>query len=434
MTAPGTGRPHRILLTLPDLALGGGQIIVRSYLQARDQSRFDVRVATLHPEPADLLDDFRALGATPVDLHHDQRRRPLTVARLAALLRRDGIDLVHVHGPEDRRVGLAAAAVAAVPALCHLHSEWRHLGTHHLTGASRSRRARNRVTATVRDATEHRAVREYLADSTPVADAFRPFVSQPVRGMDHTIDAGAFDVAAAAHDDRAWRAQLGLGPGPVVVNVSRLAEGKGHHRLVEAFAQVNGHVPAAQLVLVGDGPLRGALEARVRELDLGHRVRFLGQRRDVAAVLAGADVFAFASATETFALVVGEAMAARLPVVALRLPAIDDYTTDGVTGFFPAQHDDAGFVASLCKLLADPALCSRMGAAGRSVVDGRFGPRATADAFEDAYRRVLEGAKPARRRRSQLIGVPLSLARALPIGKREPGTAAPPPAAAITKG
>ena len=78
-------------------------------------------------------------------------------------------------------------------------------------------------------------------------------------------------------------------------------------------------MPDAQLLVVGDGDQRPACEALVDELDLRDTVRFLGTRRDVPRLLAGADVFAFASATESFGLVVAEAMAARL--AGRRLPA-----------------------------------------------------------------------------------------------------------------
>ena len=75
--------------------------------------------------------------------------------------------------------------------------------------------------------------------------------------------------ARTAHDDRAWRAALDLGPGPVAINVSRAVAGKGQDRLIRAFRAVLDRVPDAQLVLVGDGELRGEHQRLARELGRG---------------------------------------------------------------------------------------------------------------------------------------------------------------------
>lgn len=381
----------RVVLTLPDLAVGGGQIIVRNYLRARDREHFDVGIVTLRPEPADLLAEFAALGARPLCLHQRSTSAPdrlRAIRRLATVLRRVEADVVHVHGPDDRKIGIAAAALTGVPVLCHLHSEWRHLGVHVEAGASPLAKARGQVAAAVRDALERHTVAAYLADSRPVAEAFEPYVARPILSMDQTFDTDEFD--AAAGSSSGVRAELGIPPdAPVILNVSRLATGKGHDRLLRAFADAHRDVPTAVLVVAGSGELDDDLRALARTLGVADAVFLLGQRRDVPALLRDADVFAFTSETESFGLVVGEAMAARLPVVAYRLPAVDDYTRTGVTGYFLDQGDEAGFVDALVRLLREPTLRERMGEAGRAVVETRFHRRATADSFEAAYRRVL---------------------------------------------
>ena len=196
--------------------------------------------------------------------------------------------------------------------------------------------------------------------------------------------------ARAAHDDRAWRAELELGPGPVAINVSRAVPGKGQDRLIRAFRAVVERVPDAQLVLVGDGELRGEHERLARELGVADAVRFLGTRRDIPALLVGADLFVFASLTESFGLVVGEAMTAQLPVLAYRLPSLDTFSRPGVTGYYPEQDDEAAFVARFCELLGDEARRRRMGRAGFDLVAERFPIDATARSFDRAYRWVLE--------------------------------------------
>ena len=232
-------------------------------------------------------------------------------------------------------------------------------------------------------------MREYVADSSAAADLFRPLVRQPVTAMALSLP---FDAYAAADDidRRATRATLGIGDEPMLLCVSRLVEGKGQERLISLMPRVLAHRPDAVLVLVGDGDQRAALEARADALGIGDRVRFLGNRHDVPVLLRLADVFVFGSRTEGLGVAVAEAMGARLPVVAYRLPALDTYCTEGVTGFYPPQTDDDGFVAAVRRLIDDPDLAIEMGAAGHRAVVARFHPRATADTFEAAYRRILE--------------------------------------------
>jgi glycosyltransferase involved in cell wall biosynthesis len=147
--------------------------------------------------------------------------------------------------------------------------------------------------------------------------------------------------------------------------------------------------PDAQLLLVGDGELRGRLEQLARALGIERSVHFLGNRNDVPDLLVGADVFAFASATESFGLVVAEAMAARLPVVAYRLPSLMEFSREGLTGRYPEQGDDTGLAAALVELSTDLVEARAMGRAGWAAVAARYHARATADSFTAAYERVL---------------------------------------------
>src|SRR5215218_1011694 len=100
---------RRILLTLPDLALGGGQRIVLNYLAHRDRSTFDVRVLTLRPRPDDMADEVAATGVPVTCLQPEPGGRPAAARRLTALLRRHRIEVVHPHGPDDRELVLAPA-------------------------------------------------------------------------------------------------------------------------------------------------------------------------------------------------------------------------------------------------------------------------------------------------------------------------------------
>jgi glycosyltransferase involved in cell wall biosynthesis len=126
----------------------------------------------------------------------------------------------------------------------------------------------------------------------------------------------------------------------VVAALGRLAPEKSVDLLLEAFAEVARTDPLARLLVVGSGPSEAALRRRAREADLAGRVHLTGQRPRLEALarIKGADLFMAASRTETQGLVLAEALAVGLPVVALEGPGVSDSVRDGVDGLIvPAQ-------------------------------------------------------------------------------------------------
>ena len=129
---------------------------------------------------------------------------------------------------------------------------------------------------------------------------------------------------------REVRRSLGLDNAMIVLTIGRQAAQKGQIYLIEAFADVAARHENVALLLAGiPGPSTSKLQARVRELELEARVRFLGHREDVGALLAAADVFAFPSLYEGLGAAVIEAMALGTPIVASDLPALREITGDG---------------------------------------------------------------------------------------------------------
>lgn len=170
------------------------------------------------------------------------------------------------------------------------------------------------------------------------------------------------------------RAELGLGPQPLVGLFGRLSEWKGQHVFLDAIAAMEG----VQAVIVG-GALFGqeAYEARIREqasrLGLDSRVRFLGFRSDVPELMASMDAVAHTSiVAEPFGRVVVEAMMCGRPVVATRGGGVTEIIHDGETGLLVPPADASALAAALGSILSDPALAQRLGQRGRGDVSDRF--------------------------------------------------------------
>lgn len=390
--APGAGAT-RVLHVLPDLQIGGGQTIVLNHLRHADLRRFHITVAMLRsdvPGGDALLGEFNdTLGRPVVDLAHGTEAGDLAVVRkLVRIIRRDDIDLIHVHSDVDRKLGQVAGLLTGTPVVGHLHAEWIHFGPQAPTRATALTRLRARVLATVRDRIEARTVRHYIAESDRVRDIFRPLVDQPIDTLKQAIPSDRFVTEPAERQH--VRSELDIAPdAPAIICVSRLVPGKGQHHLLEAFATLRRSCPDLVLVLVGDGELRPALESQARTLNVDHAIRFVGDRHDVPRLLGAADLFAFASETEGFGLCVLEAMAASLPVVAMHCQAFEEFVTPGVTGDLVPQGDVEALTEAIRALLLDPSRGDRYGRAGRAVVVERFAPTAVAHSFELVYDQVV---------------------------------------------
>jgi glycosyltransferase involved in cell wall biosynthesis len=174
------------------------------------------------------------------------------------------------------------------------------------------------------------------------------------------IDAERFN---PMHRSEALRASWGLVEGDfAVLYVGRLAAEKNLDRLAIAFEAIERANPRARLILVGDGPMRSVLEARLP------KALFCGQQmgHDLARCYASADLFLFPSKTETFGNVTVEAMASGLPVVAFADGAALELVRTDENGASVDLADDAGYVSEATRLALNPFACQRMGVAARA--------------------------------------------------------------------
>ncbi|MSR61787.1 MAG: N-acetyl-alpha-D-glucosaminyl L-malate synthase BshA [Planctomycetes bacterium] len=175
---------------------------------------------------------------------------------------------------------------------------------------------------------------------------------------------------------------------PRAVHVSNFRPVKRVPWLIEAFAKatVGTH---AELVLVGDGPARSDACETARNLGLGTRVRFLGERDALPELLSPADVFLLSSSEESFGLSALEAMSCGVPVVATAVGGVPEVIRDGETGLLSPADDQDQFAARVGELLFDRERARAMGRAARADVLARFATGPVVDRYEQLYRSVL---------------------------------------------
>ena len=163
-------------------------------------------------------------------------------------------------------------------------------------------------------------------------------------------------------------------PGKTMIFVGRLAAVKGVRVLIEAFTKVHAKDPEARLVLVGDGPERKDLEAYVTKMGCNNAVRFTGylSQDEVAHELSAADLFVLPSFAEGVPVVLMEALASGLPVIATRIAGIGELVEPNETGDLVSPGDVEGLTRAILRLLGDPDLRRQMGETGRIRVENEY--------------------------------------------------------------
>jgi glycosyltransferase involved in cell wall biosynthesis len=199
-----------------------------------------------------------------------------------------------------------------------------------------------------------------------------------------------------AEDRARARAELGWRDGDFGwIVAARLHDQKGHTYLLRAIAQLPPE-SRARFALAGEGPLEAELEAEAKELGLGDRVHFLGPRRDVPALLGAADGYACSSMQEGHPLSLLEAMSVEIPVVAPRLPSIEEIALDGTPVFYgPAidgwatAHDPSAMAEALLSVERDAARAKETARAARPHIARLYSLDAMLRNHEDVYRGLM---------------------------------------------
>lgn len=349
----------------------------RGLAEHHDRSAFELHVCTLDGE-GPLQATLEQLGVRGHALHCGSRARyPLAVWRLAALLRRERIDVVHTHLFDPSTVGMMAGLLAGTRG--RVMTRW-YSDLHEVLGRPVHAWVDGRV---ARLAHAVVAISQYTRDvlvDTEAVPAARVRVIHPA----FELRPGSVDGRSGARDDRAESVGCQLGV------VARLHPVKGHRSLLLAFRRVLDACPQTRLLVVGAGWHEGELRALAAELGIDKAVEFTGFQSDMALVYGKLDVLVHPAIEEAFGFVVVEALARGIPIVCTPRGIAREIIEDGVNGLLAPVGDSAALADALIRLIESPALRARLGSAGRESVRGRFSYGQVARAYEAVYREVLD--------------------------------------------
>jgi N-acetyl-alpha-D-glucosaminyl L-malate synthase BshA len=224
------------------------------------------------------------------------------------------------------------------------------------------------------------AVSEYLRRETLKRFAVKP---DAIRVIPNFVDLARYDRKAYP----CQRAKLGCDGEKLITHISNFRPVKRVEDVVRVFARIARAMPA-RLLLAGDGPDRGRVEARVHAEGVSDQVLFLGKQNSVAELLACSDLFLLPSESEAFGLVALEAMACGVPVIATRIGGIPEVVTDGETGYLAAVGDIDAMADASIGLLADTTRWNEVSRAARQAA-ARFSADHVVPLYEAYYLEVL---------------------------------------------
>lgn len=197
-----------------------------------------------------------------------------------------------------------------------------------------------------------------------------------------------------AEERRLKKQQLGLDDSSIIIFVGRLSKEKNVSGLLHAWAMARPRIKGVwRLLVVGDGPLRSALEAEARALTLGNSAVFVGYQANIADWLAAANIFALSSDREGLSNTMLEAMATGLPVVMTHVSGADELVDKTGAGKVVSIGDMNAFSSALVGLANSDDLSREMGASGRRVVEERFAIEQVATAHQILYSTLLNKVK-----------------------------------------
>ncbi len=330
-----------------------------------------------------------ALGLLGADLQRENvdvavlGRRPgldLPIARrLANEVARRGIAVVHAH----QYTPFFYAALAKflrfgrVPLILTEH------GRHYPDIVSGQRRLGNRLLL-ARLADRVNAVCAFSADALAANDGFE---RDRIEVIPNGIDVGDYEHVEPPAD-------LGTGR-RYVTCIARFHPVKDHVTLLRGFAVVARQLADVDLLLAGEGPLKSDLESLAATLRIAERVRFLGVRRDVPALLKASAVFCLASVSEAASLTVLEAMAAATPIVVTDVGGNPELVRHQRDGLLVPRGDFEALGRALLVLLTDRTLSDRLGASAADRARREFRLESTIDRYYALYRALsAQGAQP----------------------------------------
>jgi glycosyltransferase involved in cell wall biosynthesis len=363
---------HRILYVVPSLAASGTTRQLALLAAGLRRSEFDIHIAAIDRDSTPSC-EFQKLGIETFTANRRWAKDPFAFRRLHCQIKKLQPALIHTWSFPANNYGRLAAMATSVRRVVATE---RHIDAWKLPYEL----AIDRWLA-------NRSAR-IVANSASVRDFYVK------RGLPQeriaVVPAGVEELRSASISRAELLSQLALpGDSKLIAYLGTLTVRKRIKELIWAADQLKAVGTTANLIVIGEGPLRGRLERYTRQNRVEDQVHFLGRRDDARELLPHIDVLWQASTTDGQSSAILEAMAAGIPVVAADAPGNRELVIPGETGYLVPCCQRAGFARHTLPLLEDPELARRLGSAGRRLVLERHRAEDYVERHARLYRELL---------------------------------------------
>ena len=361
--------PCKVLHLVQGLDVGGLEYMVVALMNRLDREKFLPSICcfdTLGKLQNTLLDDTKVTllkRKSGIDFFYP--------FKLAALLKKDKIEIIHLHNSTAFFYGVLAGKLA---------------GTKHIIYTEHARDVAPNIKVRIID-----KILSYMTDRIVVVAEFlkwnlvkKEWINpEKISTVYNGIDGDNFTMKFEREE---ITEELNISPASKIIGiVARLDSIKNHRCLIKAMKTVSALFPDALLLVIGDGPLRVELEELVTFERLNKNILFLGTRNDIPRLLSVLDIFVLCSLSEGLPLTILEAMAAGKSIVATNVGGIPEIIQDGTDGIIIPSDDSDGLADAISKLIRDEDKRHDMGVKARMKFEKKFTARAMVQRYEELY-------------------------------------------------
>lgn len=363
---------RNVMQVTHDLAVGGLQQVVVNLCRHIDRSVFDVSVVCLR-DLGSISGQVKKLGIEVSLISQLKKIDYFAFLKLACIMKKKKIDIVHTHNTQPFIDGTLAALLAGVKTIVHTDHSRVFPDRRRYMFAERVMSYFAYKVVGVSD-----AVVRNLIQYEKISRAKMLIIPNGINVADHEMNI----------DDIGKRRDLGLDDtSPILGIASRLCKVKGLTYLLKAMCDIRVVYKNAKLLIIGDGPEKYELEKEARALNLHDQVLFLGERTDVQQLLKVLNIFVLPSISEGMPICLLEAMASGCPVIASRVGGVPEMIENGKTGILVEPANVSALANAILSLLGNEPMRRSMSIEGRRVVRERFCALKMTKAYEQLYLR-----------------------------------------------
>ena len=336
----------RVLEAITPSRIGGAEVYVTNF--CRELKQLGAEIELFCPSGRPFVDYAAERGLSAITWKTHGKLDPVTVIRLARLMKSRNIDVIHTHLSTASLLGAFAATLAGKRSVAHVHG---------LNSATCFRRSS--AVIAVSEAVKRHLVGQGLPE-------------RKIHVVHNGVDISRFE----PQNKTEAKCKFGYDADKQLFGVfGRLSSEKGQRVAIEAMFLVARECPNAELILAGEGKDADELHEAAKALGIADNVCFAGFVPDVRGLMSACDAIVVPSLREGFGLAAVEAMALGRPVVASLTGGLDEIVVRGETGFLVPPNDSQAVAESLFELIDNPALAQSMGERGRAVAREHFDSR-----------------------------------------------------------